>query len=122
MIPNILAGQLLKFCLSLLPPVPTHPPINLTLFNTSSTTIQVNWKPIPSEHLNGVLKGYHVIFRQADNPTANVTVLTVDNTTISTKLSNLTKYRKYLVSVFGFNAAGDGNVSEGFTWTDQDGK
>ena len=100
--------------------VPSLSPMNLTVFNTSSTSIQVHWAPIPTDHVNGILRGYHVIFKKLTQPVANVTIVTVDNATLSVDLINLTKFRAYAINVSGFTVIGDGNASEDLCWTDQD--
>ena len=102
--------------------VPSYPPINLTTFNTSSTSIHVQWGPVPKEHVNGVLRGYHVIFKESRSSVTDVTIVTVDNATLSVELKNLSEFREYLIHVSGFTVAGDGNASMDLCLTDQDGE
>ena len=63
-----------------------------------------------------------MIYKRADDSTANVTMVTVDNRTLSVELKGLSKFRNYFIKVSGFTGAGNGNASVASCWTDQDGE
>lgn len=102
--------------------VPDHPPPNVTAFNTSSTSINVTWQPIPSDHVNGILLKYHIKYWRRDKTNDNVSMVTVGSSTLYAELKGLGKYKEYFVQVAGSTVAGLGNFSESvFVRTEQDG-
>lgn len=106
-----------------LSPVPDHPPSNVTAYNTSSTSINVTWQPIPPDHLNGILLGYHVRYWRADKPNDNISVAVANRTVLNTELTGLGKYKLYSIQVAGRTVAGVGNFSNPvFVRTEQDGR
>lgn len=102
--------------------VPDHAPINVTAYNTSSTSINVTWQPIPSDHVNGILLGYHVIYRRINKFGDNISMVTVNSTILHTELTGLGKYKLYSLQVAGRTLVGLGNFSDPVNVrTDQDG-
>ena len=102
--------------------VPSFSPVGLTAFNISSTTIRVLWQPVPTEHINGVLLGYHVGYHRVERGKRSVTMVTVNETSLSVDIRDLLKFAEYRILVSGFNSKGDGNQSEIRCWTDEDSK
>ena len=109
-------------CFLSIPPVPDHPPPNVTAFNTSSTSINVTWEHIPPDHVNGILLGYYVKYLRHDKANANITMVTVNSTTLHVELEGLGKYKEYSIQVAGSTVVGLGNFSEPvYVRTEQDG-
>lgn len=92
--------------------MPDHAPINVTAYNTSSTSINVTWKPIPPDHVNGILLGYHVIYRRINKFGDNISMVTVNSTVLHTELTGLGKYKLYSIQVAGRTLVGFGNFSD----------
>ena len=102
--------------------MPDKSPTNVTAYDTSSTSINITWQPIPSDHVNGILLDYNVIYRRIDKPKDNFSMVTVNSTVLHTELSGLGKYKQYSIQVAGRTGAGLGNFSEPvFVRTEQDG-
>ena len=56
---------------------PDAPPQNFTAFNTSSKSIRMEFKPVPKDFINGILRGYRVFFfktRDGNLTTKNLTI------------------------------------------------
>ena len=103
--------------------VPDQPPSNVTSYNTSSTSVNVTWQPIPLDHRNGILLGYHVRYRRHDKANDTISLVTVNNSSLHAELDGLGKYKKYAIQVAGSTVAGLGNFSEPvFVRTEQDGE
>ena len=102
--------------------MPDLAPINVTAYNTSSTSIKVTWQPIPPDHVNGILLGYHVIYRRINKFGDNISMVTVNGTVLHTELTGLGKYKLYSIQVAGRTLVGLGNFSDPVNVrTDQDG-
>ena len=102
--------------------VPSSWPENIHAVNTSSTSIEIRWDPIPLSKTHGILEGYHIFLRKANESEwevmYNVTAIDVIN-----HIENLWKYTKYLFSIAGFTSVGTGVACpELSVWTDEDGK
>ncbi|XP_048583376.1 protein sidekick-1 [Nematostella vectensis] len=48
--------------------VPTLPPENVMVFNTSTTSLKLQWGEIPSGHLNGVLRAFNITYWPTNDP------------------------------------------------------
>ena len=71
------------------------PPSSFQGINSGSTSILLRWDPIPQDLVTGVLKCFHITYRQlntADNTTYNITV---PITNVKTEIINLKKYTNY---------------------------
>jgi len=104
--------------------VPSKPPPKVTAHNTSSTSILVQWKPIPDQFIHGILKGYiinyHVAAKSSFNNWKNVTS---EGLSTLKEIEGLEKYTEYVVQVSGYTVKGEGRVSKAANvWTDEDGK
>ena len=103
---SLISSLVLIECLS----VPSHPPLNLTAYNTSSTSFNVTWNEIPNEHKNGIILGYTIRYGFSRTGFTNKTVL--NGTTRHTELTGLEKYKLYSIQILGFTVKGYGNLSE----------
>ncbi|KAF5901825.1 protein sidekick-2-like isoform X4, partial [Clarias magur] len=88
--------------------VPTAPPQNVAVQSSTATQLDVTWDPPPLEAQNGDIQGYKIYYWefQLQNETERLRTLFLPE--LGVKLKNLTGYTTYLISVAGFNAAGDG--------------
>ena len=119
--------------------VPSLPPRIIKLQNSSSTSISVQWKPIPKDNVHGILLGIKLFYRSAlrDNSIvfssrarrateenwSNYIVITLPPNTLSYEITSLNKFTNYSVVILGFTSKGDGNVSQQFVVsTDEDGQ
>lgn len=94
----------------------------MTAFNTSSTSINVTWQPIPPDHTYGIILTYQVKYWRRDKPNDNVSNVTVNSTELQVELKGLGKYKEYSIQVAGSTVVGLGNYSEVvFVRTEQDG-
>ncbi|XP_074627543.1 uncharacterized protein LOC141885641 [Acropora palmata] len=100
--------------------VPSHPPINIIAYNTSSTSINVTWLPVPANHMNGIILGYRVLYRREDKPLAGFDNVTLNSSSFHVEITDLEFFTKYEIRLFGFTIAGDGSMSESlFCVTDE---
>lgn len=88
----------------------------------SSTVIRVVWDPIPTEHINGLLLGYHVTAQKVGRVKRSVTIETLNATSMSVDLTGLSKFSEYKILISGFTSKGDGIEAEITSWTDEDSK
>ncbi|KAM9457056.1 protein sidekick-2 isoform 2-T2 [Clarias gariepinus] len=88
--------------------VPTAPPQNVAVQSSTATQLDVTWDPPPLEAQNGDIQGYKIYYWefQLQNETERLRTLFLPE--LGVKLKNLTGYTTYMISVAGFNAAGDG--------------
>ena len=118
--------------------VPGKPPQNITLKNSSSTSILVRWEPIPKDYVHGILLGIKLFYRSAPRDNSIVfssrarrateeewseyTSITLPPNALSYEMTFLKKFTNYSVVILGFTSKGDGNVSHQFVVsTDEDG-
>ena len=83
------------------------------LLNTS--TVYVKWKSPSAKNHNGILKSYNVIVRGVniyENVSKVLTNITIDSSSSSIMLANLTEGVTYTVSVAAINRIGSGPYSE----------
>ncbi|XP_078344750.1 uncharacterized protein LOC144630294 [Oculina patagonica] len=90
---------------------PDDAPVNVTAYNTSSTSINVTWQPIPPKHRNGIILGYHVRYWRHDKANDNISMVTVNSTKLHSELEGLGKYKEYSIQVAGSTVVGLGNFS-----------
>lgn len=95
----------------------------MTAFNTSSTSINVTWEPVPDDHVNGIVLGYRLFYKQADKAINDFSNLTVNSSIFDIEINGLKFYTKYELRLLAFTMVGDGNISEPvYCMTDEDGK
>ncbi|XP_076363671.1 cell adhesion molecule Dscam1-like isoform X10 [Tachypleus tridentatus] len=93
---------------------PEAPPVDIEVEPVDSHTLQISWKPPPTDTWNGQLKGYHVGYK-VEGLASQLSYETVIKTNLreeKTLLRNLLPSTRYSVSVNAFNNAGDGPPSE----------
>lgn len=91
--------------------VPSSPPMNLTVYSTSSTSLSVSWNPVPTEFENGIITGYRVFYMDQAESKPKLKH-TVSSTTFSVDLTDLSVYTNYCIQVLAFTQAGDGVPSD----------
>lgn len=80
--------------------VPSVAP-KITSLTTNSTAIRVTWEPIPEEHVNGVLRGYYVIYWRMPRVSQDNHVIQVNQTTLSVVIVGLKRNTSYGVQLTG---------------------
>lgn len=83
-------------------PVPLVTPSHVTGHNTSSTSIRVDWKPVPPDDVNirGIHRGYSIYYVPRGTPRLSVLMkVTVDALTTHVQLTNLYKFTLYDIYV-----------------------
>lgn len=106
--------------------VPSQSPLDVFASNRSSTSVYVQWSPIPEQFIHGILLGYHINFTYLDpagsgHVMAGVHATGASNTSIL--IHGLLKFTNYSVQVSGFTVKGDGLLSNQVTVrTDEDGE
>ena len=107
-------------------PVPSGKPTITAAHNTSSTSIQLIWRPPPKSSINGEFLGYQISHRpRNDNSSGNV--LTVqqqikDPEVTQYTIQDLQPFTQYLVSLRVVNPAGSGPETKVVVMTDEGGK
>jgi len=89
-------------------------------FNSSSTSIVLSWDPIPEWQVAGILRNFHITYRQldtADNTTYNITL---PITSLTLEITNLQKYTNYSFHIKGVTKF-VGAATEIIVTTDEDG-
>ena len=91
-------------------PAPSAAPDNVSVTNVTSTTITVQWGPVPCIHQNGAIIGYSVIYEAVES--SEVQRESVDGANITeATISNLTTSTNYSIQVAAETSAGTGNYS-----------
>ena len=91
--------------------------------NTSSTSLSVQWGPIPSEHQNGIIIQYHIWYRQNQSENTDWFNTSVNSAKTSVNISGLIKFTFYEIKVAGATSVGIGNQGNPIlVQTDADGK
>ena len=100
---------------------PTGPPVDVTAYNTSSTSIKVSWNEVPVDQQNGVILGYHIFYKAL--PSGEELNETVSNTTLTVNLTGLQEFVQYNISVAALTSHGTGPQSAAlFVFTAEDSK
>ena len=100
---------------------PNAPPAIVTGYNTSSTTLLVQWDEVPADEQNGVILTYTVNYTELSNGRKQTQHVTAPTTNAS--LTGLNEYSNYSITVFASTIKGDGNASEPIiVITDEDSK
>ena len=101
--------------------VPDAPPESLKAWNLSSTSLHIQWDPIPFEHRNGKILRYVVSINSKELTRKRLKATKYTEST-SLTIKGLQKYSKYVVSVSGITRLGVGPVRTKVVQTDEDGK
>ena len=98
---------------------PNAPPSNVKGYNTSSTSIFVQWSNIAAAEQNGVILSYTVTYKALPDGSPQTEVVSAPTTHVT--LTGLNEYTNYSITVFASTVRGDGNVSEAvIVITDED--
>ncbi|KAG5318479.1 DSCL protein, partial [Acromyrmex heyeri] len=96
---------------STLEDVPSSPPQDVRCTALSSTSLQVSWESPPDSSLNGILKGYKVMWENMDALTESVKPEMKITTALTVGLHGLEKYTNYSIQVLAYTRTGDGIAS-----------
>ena len=100
---------------------PNAPPDNVTKFNTSSTSIVVQWDQVPPADQNGVILSYTVTYSALASMSEKTEL--VHAPTRAATLTGLNEYTNYSITVFASTSKGGGNKSAPIiVITDEDSK
>ena len=105
----------LNFRLLLFRTVPSEAPFGMEAKLLNASTVYVKWKAPAAKHHNGVLKSYSVIVRGVnvyENISKVLTNISIDSSSSSIMLANLTEGVTYTVSVAAVNGMGAGPYSQ----------
>ena len=99
-----------------------NPPLSVTAFNTSSSSIMVTWTPLTPESVPGILLGYVLRITKADN--ANTSNFRELEHGLGTRknVTNLEVYTLYIIYVAGYTRKGNGSFRAAQSWTDEGGR
>jgi len=89
---------------------PSFYPLNLTAYNSSSTSLTVIWGEVPDEHKNGIITEYTIKYK--NNYESNFNYKQVDGSTNRTELTGLEKYELYDIYIRAATSYGYGNYSQ----------
>jgi Fibronectin type III domain len=96
---------------------PSAPPQSVHGEAVDSTSIRVAWSPPPEDHQNGVIKGYRVLYAEAnsnddDVSSSSVSIASVPPNDTWYVVRGLRKWTLYSVWVLAFTEAGEGPRSD----------
>ena len=108
--------------LSFFSTAPNAPPSAIQGYNTSSTSIFVDWGDVPQPDQNGIILSYTVTYTALE-PNGRTETQFVTAPTTQATLPRLNEYTNYSITVFASTSKGPGNNSEPIiVITDEDGK
>ena len=87
--------------------VPSEAPSNVQATSQNSSSILVNWSPIPPGSVNGKLLGYKVYYKKAWTSDV-IKVLSASSTSTEFSIGNLQILTEYHIEVAGFTRIGVG--------------
>lgn len=67
----------------------------------NSTAIEVSWAPIPQKHVNGILRGYYVIYWRKPRTSRDNHVIQVNQSTLSVVIPGVERNTTYGVQLAG---------------------
>ena len=103
--------------------VPSLPPQNVWANNISSTALRAKWNPVPPSFVHGILRGYKVLYKKTNEPSAPYTNLTVPPGVRLKEIYQLRKFTFYTIQVLAFTIKGNGALSPPWNvTTDEDSK
>ena len=102
--------------------VPCAPPSDIRAFNTSSTSLRLQWHPLSTPNCTrGILRSYVVFY--TDNFNLSYKKITVPPTSTTLDITGLQKFTGYNISVAGQTSKGLGPLSAPiYISTAEDGK
>ena len=107
--------------------VPSGKPTITAAHNTSSTSLQLIWRPPPKSSINGEFLGYQISYRQRNDNTSknaqNGQVYNLKDPEVTQfTIQDLTPFTQYLVALRVRNPAGLGPETKVVVMTDEGGK
>ncbi|XP_062562195.1 protein sax-3 isoform X2 [Armigeres subalbatus] len=90
---------------------PTAAPVNIQTGMLNLTAGWVKWSPPPAEQQNGLLLGYKIQVKSG-NSSKTLASMTLNSTTTSVMLNNLTTGATYRAQIVAFNRVGAGPYSK----------
>ena len=117
---NLITYELIRNNMPYFFSVPSAPPQSLKAWNLSSTSLSIQWTPIPFGERNGRFLGYIVEIKPAEGREGEKLM---KNLTTYTNITfrGLKKYFKYKVEVRGLTQRGQGPIKAVTVQTDEDG-
>lgn len=79
--------------------MPSSPPQDVRCTALTSQSLQVSWDPPPNSSLNGILKGYKILYENMDALTETTKVDSKTTNALTVGLTNLEKHTNYSVQV-----------------------
>uniref|UniRef100_A0A6E8W3W2 Uncharacterized protein n=1 Tax=Anopheles coluzzii TaxID=1518534 RepID=A0A6E8W3W2_ANOCL len=92
--------------------MPTGPPTNIQAGMLNLTAGWVRWSPPLREHQHGAVVGYKIQVKSGNNASKLLAQMTLNSTTTSVMLNNLTTGASYTIRVAMFNRLGMGPFSK----------
>ena len=96
---------------------PSAPPSNIRVTAFHSQSLLVSWLDVPTEHRNGIIRGYRLTYTNVSNRTGPV----ITERAYSVVLTQLSKATEYRILLWAFNSAGDGVSGSVVAKTGEDG-
>ena len=96
---------------------PSAPPSNIRVTAFHSQSLLVSWLDVPTEHRNGIIRGYRLTYTNVSNRTGPV----ITERAYSVVLTQLRKATEYRILLWAFNSAGDGVSGSVVAKTGEDG-
>ena len=108
--------HLLLFKNTFLSTVPSQPPQNVTVAkdNSTSTSLFIHWRPVPTNHQNGIILGYRILYKKSSG-LDELKFRNVSARSTTAELKNLTKYTEYDVTILAYTSKGNGVRAKFFT-------
>lgn len=101
--------------------MPSLPPTDITAHNTSSTSLKVQWNPVPQGYTHGIVLGYMVLYKREKD--LNNSYINTTSPVTFVDLTDLNKFAMYVVKVLAFTIKGNGAMTNGtHAKTDEDGE
>ena len=91
--------------------VPSASPPEVLAVNTSSTSLLIEWDPLPKEQTHGVLRGYVVYYKRRAYQNRPWIEQQASPTTRAAEITGLRKFTKYNIQVAAFTSKGIGKKS-----------
>ena len=103
--------------------MPSLPPTDITAYNTSSTSLEVQWNPVPQGYTHGIVLGYMVLYKREKDLNNSYINTTSPAAVTFVELTDLNKFAMYVVKVLAFTIKGNGAMTNGtHAKTDEDGE
>ena len=111
--------EFVVYCLPFL--VPQSGPLNVSVYNLSSTSIHIQWSPVPEQlRLGNII---HYVFNITEVLTGYTRVLIFDGDALNATVGNLSKFTEHAIMGAAVNSKGQSNfTSATIILTNEDGK